>query len=189
MKVKNLNKSSIKTRKIIKKTFAELLAEKKELDKITVTELVNRAEINRGTFYAHYDDIYSVAEDYESELIEYFFDNTKLIKSKNFYEFIDLFFDYFKKNDENYKMLCRSNDFLFAAQKITSLASNKILELCYEDYSLKRKKYVDLEINIFIEGLVCEYVKYCRNYSSRTLDELYEYTIDWFKTFEEKRLK
>lgn len=86
-------------------------------------------------------------------------------------------------------MLCRSNDFLFAAQKITSLASNKILELCYEDYSLKRKKYVDLEINIFIEGLVCEYVKYCRNYSSRTLDELYEYTIDWFKTFEEKRLK
>ena len=189
MKVKNLNKSSIKTRKIIKKTFAELLAEKKELDKITVTELVNRAEINRGTFYAHYDDIYSVAEDYENELIEYFFDNTKLIKSKNFYEFIDLFFDYFKKNDENYKMLFRSNDFLFAAQKITSLASNKILELCYEDYSLKRKKYVDLEINIFIEGLVCEYVKYCRNYSSRTLDELYEYTIDWFKTFEEKRLK
>ena len=34
MKVKNLNKSSIKTRKIIKKTFAELLAEKKELDKL-----------------------------------------------------------------------------------------------------------------------------------------------------------
>ena len=107
-------------------------------------------------------------------------------KKSNMHQMID---DYFKKNDENYKMLCRSNDFLFAAQKITSLASNKILELCYEDYSLKRKKYVDLEINIFIEGLVCEYVKYCRNYSSRTLDELYEYTIDWFKTFEEKRLK
>lgn len=119
MKVKNLNKSSIKTRKIIKKTFAELLAEKKELDKITVTELVNRAEINRGTFYAHYDDIYSVAEDYENELIEYFFDNTKLIKSKNFYEFIDLFFDYFKKMMKIIKC--------FADQMIFYLRRKKLL--------------------------------------------------------------
>lgn len=26
--------------------------------------------INRGTFYSHYDDIYGVVEDYENELIE-----------------------------------------------------------------------------------------------------------------------
>ena len=51
MKVKNLNKSSYKTRKLIKNTFAELLKEKKELNKITVSELSKRADINRSTFY------------------------------------------------------------------------------------------------------------------------------------------
>ena len=34
-----------------------MLSEKQEINKITVTEPVKRADINRGTFYSHYDDI------------------------------------------------------------------------------------------------------------------------------------
>ena len=49
-------RSAIRSRKLIKKALADLLQEK-PLDKITVTDVVNRAEINRGTFYAHYADI------------------------------------------------------------------------------------------------------------------------------------
>lgn len=44
MKVKNLNHSSEKTKKLIKNTFAELMKENQELSKVTVTELVNRAD-------------------------------------------------------------------------------------------------------------------------------------------------
>ena len=55
MKAKNLNASSVKTRNLIRDTFAELLYEKKNINKITVTELVQRADINRSTFYSHYD--------------------------------------------------------------------------------------------------------------------------------------
>lgn len=47
MKAKNLNASSVKTRNLIRDTFAELLYEKKNINKITVTELVQRADINR----------------------------------------------------------------------------------------------------------------------------------------------
>ena len=82
MKAKNVNRSSIKTRALIKSTFAEMLSEKKEINKITVTELVKRADINRGTFYSHYDDVYGVAEDYENELIDKFFDDARLIGSQ-----------------------------------------------------------------------------------------------------------
>lgn len=49
-------RSAIRSRKLIKSALADLLQEK-PLDKITVTDVVNRAEINRGTFYAHYADI------------------------------------------------------------------------------------------------------------------------------------
>ena len=79
MKTKNVNRSSEKTRSVIKKVFAEMLAEKKSLDKITVSELTERADISRGAFYFHYDDIYSVAEDYENEFMNHFFDNARLL--------------------------------------------------------------------------------------------------------------
>lgn len=49
-------RSAVRSRKLITAALADLLQEK-PLDKITVTEVVNRAEINRGTFYAHYTDI------------------------------------------------------------------------------------------------------------------------------------
>lgn len=49
-------RSAVRSRKLIKVALADLLQEK-PLDKITVTDVVKRAEINRGTFYAHYTDI------------------------------------------------------------------------------------------------------------------------------------
>ena len=181
-----MNKSSAKTRSIIKTTFAEMLSEKQEINKITVTELVKRANINRGTFYSHYDDIYCVAEDYENELIDKFFSDAKLISLQNPVSFIDSFFDYIRKNDENYKLLCRSNEFLFAAKKLTTIASNKFLEICNKDKTVTNKQYIALEINVFIEGILGEYVKYCRGYSDVTPDKLYDYTKYWCKNFKER---
>ena len=186
MKAKNLNKSSEKTRALIKTTFAEMLSEKRELNRISVTELVARANINRGTFYSHYDDIYSVAEDYENELIDRFFDDSCLIGSQDVETFIDSFFDYIKKNDENYKLLCRSNDFLFAAKKLTSIASNKFLEICYNDKKTVPNENIELDINVIIDGLLCEYVKYCRGFTANTPDKLYKYTKYWLKNFKER---
>lgn len=49
-------RSAIRSRKLILQALADLLQEK-PLDKITVTDVVNRAQINRGTFYAHFSDV------------------------------------------------------------------------------------------------------------------------------------
>lgn len=54
-------RSAIRSRKLINDALADLLQEK-PLDKITVTDVVRRADINRGTFYAHYADIPDVIE-------------------------------------------------------------------------------------------------------------------------------
>jgi AcrR family transcriptional regulator len=42
----------------------------KGLDKITVTDIVARADINRGTFYAHYHDALAVLAQIEDEFIQ-----------------------------------------------------------------------------------------------------------------------
>lgn len=65
-------RNAIRSRKMIKAALADLLQEK-PLDKITVTDVVNRAELNRGTFYTHYSDIYDVI----SSLIEETFSKIK----------------------------------------------------------------------------------------------------------------
>lgn len=188
MKAKNLNKSSRKTNRLIKNVFAEMLSEYKEISRISVSELCARADISRGTFYSHYDDIYGVAEDYENELIDHFFDNAKLLTPTNVEQFIDIFFQYIRENDENYKLLCRSNEFIFTAKKLTTIATNKFLELCHHNALVKNKEYIDLDIAVFIDGILCEYVKYCRGLSAVKLDDLYAFTKQWLKDFAKRRL-
>lgn len=54
-------RSAVRSRKLILSALVDLLQEK-PLEKITVTDVVNRAQINRGTFYAHYADIPDVVD-------------------------------------------------------------------------------------------------------------------------------
>lgn len=187
MKTQNLNRSSRKTRLLIKKIFAEMLSEKQELGKISVSELCQRADISRGTFYVHFDDIYGVAEEYENELIDAFFDNARLIETRDIMQFVDAFFEFIRRNHENYRLLCRSNDFLFAAKKLTAIASGKLLELCHQDPRIVNRTFMELDIQIFLEGMTCEYVKYCRDYSDETLEDLYAYTKFWAQEFLARR--
>lgn len=60
-----------KTKQVLRQSFASLLAEK-PLEDITVKELTERADINRGTFYCHYKDIYDLKDQIERELFDEF---------------------------------------------------------------------------------------------------------------------
>lgn len=59
------------TKKRLRQTFAQLMAEK-PLQSITVAALCARAEINRSTFYAHYTDIYDLQQKLELEIYSEF---------------------------------------------------------------------------------------------------------------------
>ena len=63
------NRRIRKTKNAIKDAFVTLLKEK-DLDKITVQDIAETADINRGTFYLHYDDKYILLERIEDEYIQ-----------------------------------------------------------------------------------------------------------------------
>ena len=178
MKVKVVNNSSRKTRKLIRATFAEMLSEKGTIDKITVTELVKRANINRGTFYTHYDDVYAVAEDFETEILEQF--DAASADIADIDAFVESFFAFIKENEPYYKMLCRSNEFLFAANKLVATASNRMCELCKTVFG-DVDPNLEITLNIFVAGLTYEFVRYCRGLSDNDTDKLYAYTKLWYK--------
>ena len=62
-------RNSTRTKKMIRTAFVDLIGEKKLISAITVAELSERADIAKSTFYNHYDDVYSVAEEMLDELI------------------------------------------------------------------------------------------------------------------------
>ena len=57
-----------RTRTQLQNALVELLQEK-PVQGITVRELAERADVNRGTFYAHYKDIYDMVEQMENQLL------------------------------------------------------------------------------------------------------------------------
>lgn len=64
----------IKSKEAIKSAFLRMCWSK-DIRKITVTEIINTANVSRGTFYAHFDDIYDLREKIENEIIELIFSN------------------------------------------------------------------------------------------------------------------
>lgn len=58
-----------RTKAQLRQALTELLREK-DLRSITVRELTERADVNRGTFYAHYKDIYDMLEQCEAQLFD-----------------------------------------------------------------------------------------------------------------------
>lgn len=58
-----------KTKKAITDAFLTM-ASQKPIEKITVTDIVKEAQINKSTFYAHYHDIYDLMDVLRNEAIE-----------------------------------------------------------------------------------------------------------------------
>ena len=56
-------RNSLRSKRLIRQAFAELMQEKQSIDKITVKEIIERADISKSTFYSHYQDIYALLED------------------------------------------------------------------------------------------------------------------------------
>ena len=69
MKEETLDRRIRKTRRVIRQCLTELLKTKRIQD-ITVREISEKADINRGTFYLHYRDIFDLMEQIENELLE-----------------------------------------------------------------------------------------------------------------------
>lgn len=63
------DRRTIKTKRAIRESFLELLKEK-EVQQITVSELSRKADLGRGTFYLHYQDVFDLYEQLEKELFD-----------------------------------------------------------------------------------------------------------------------
>ena len=172
MKVKNKNRSSIKTRQKIREAFAELLKEKNELSNMTVTELVKLADITRSTFYTHYDSIYDVAKDLQDETLELISIYDKDIRSINDLDkYIDRVIKNLKDNEDMYRTLLRSREPLLFIEKLSNMINKRLI-----DFNMfVETNYSDLIVTFFTYGCVNLFVRYFVSDLKCSLDDIGEF--------------
>ena len=110
-----------KTRQVIMNTFIDLLAEK-GFEKITIIDIAERANINRGTFYLHYIDKFDLLdkciETYIELLLEYCANSTDKNLSEQAFQSV---FEYLEKNFAIYKLLLSNEGFGFFRSRLYSI--------------------------------------------------------------------
>jgi AcrR family transcriptional regulator len=63
------DRRTTRTKKSLRTALFQLL-EKKDISRITVTDLADKADVGRGTFYLHYTDAFDMLDKLENELME-----------------------------------------------------------------------------------------------------------------------
>ena len=100
---------------MIKKAFIDLLKEK-PASKVTATDIIHKANISRGTFYAHYLDTQDLLESFQRELIEQLLHFTRKNHKQSLVEQLNTLLlktlDIIKKDDETCCIL-PNQDFSF----------------------------------------------------------------------------
>lgn len=170
MKTKYLNHSSEKTRNLIRNTFSELLMEEKELSKITVSKLVKKADINRGTFYNHYDNIFAIAKDFEDEILAVLIDSSKAFNSvDDIFNFLDNVIIYLKENQKMYKMILTSREPLIFLENLNIMLQENLLLYLKKS---NNKNAIKANVSFYVDGVLNQALRYFKGDTSYDLDRI-----------------
>lgn len=183
MKVTNYNRSVQRTRQLIKTAFAELVDEKKSVDKVTVSELVERAGVTRGTFYNHYDNLHAVAEDFEAEILELLPDDADVPvhDPATIDAFFDKVFRFVKANEATYRMLLSADAPASSFRRLNLAICQKIyigLKSCDQRHSDAELHFA---ASFFTDGVVDQVIKYFTGEYAGSLEQIFDHTKQLFK--------
>jgi AcrR family transcriptional regulator len=130
------------TKMVLKESFIKLL-EKKDISQITIKEICAVADINRATFYSHYNDQYDLLRKIENELLDNFssylseFDQN--INNMNAVPPAEKIFEYIKENAKICKLLLSERgDFSFQ-KKVVMLVYDKIITELMDNNKLTKE--------------------------------------------------
>ena len=170
-------RSAIRSRRFIRQAFFELLREK-TFEKITVTDIVNRADINRSTFYAHYADVRGLMEENQNEFVER---ALSVVKEMDFLELIRSPVPFLKKlieianeNRELYTIVGKTMLTMSQLEKIKVILVEKALNLPEIPEEIRSQKNFRIRLHFFVGGIINVYQQYLIGNLDATSEEIVE---------------
>ena len=168
-------RSSIRSRRMIREVYTQFLKEK-ELSKITVTDIVTRADLNRATFYAHYPDVRGVTEEIEDEIIEKMIDVLKEFKFTSFFKnpapLLLKLSRCLEEDDEFYRTLIMANGSEIFMEKLKNVFSDYMLNNSDIPVDMRHTKTVRLRVSYFAGGIINLYKQWFRGDLDCTLNDI-----------------
>lgn len=169
------NRSVIKSKKAIRNAFKELLIERHDITKITVKDIAEKADISKSTFYAHYLDIYDLAEEFENEIIrllELIFNDLKKSNDLNYQSYVKQLINLLKENEDLYKdVVCSQFPMKFVDKLkdmcIDAIDSDVKAKLLDKNPNVRKTK-----INFITNGTIYLFIDYFKGKLTQTLDEI-----------------
>ena len=172
-------KNALRSRKMLKDALIDLLSTGISFEDITITMLINKADVNRGTFYNHYKSVDEVIEDVEAKLIRSFDEALCKNKDLEFEEKCEFFFtkltQFLKDNDQGFRYIVK-----YIPIHIYDDFHNKLLEsyrnFLVEELSHKatgeKQKTILLTSELISNGVAATYLNYLKGEFSGTLDDI-----------------
>lgn len=168
-------RNSLRTKKMIRAAFAELIGEKKTMSNISVAELAERADIAKSTFYNHYEDIYAVAEEMMQELmvgLNEIIDAMEADKTNDYRVYIRSIFAFLKENEDLYRKLADSPDATYFIDKIKHVVSRRAFSNVKSSFLSKNKSERGVQISFLAHACVDIMVDYFKGDINMSFDEL-----------------
>ena len=131
------------TQMVLKQSFLTLLREK-PVNKITVKEVCELAQLNRATFYAHYSDCFALMECIENELIGAFEKSLRYVNSFDVTALIEAIYDMVEQNQAACRVLILGNTNSKVLMKMIALAKKD--SIAYWRLRLPKADETELEM-------------------------------------------
>lgn len=179
MNTKGNNRSVRKTKNNIRQGVIKLLREK-PLKSITVREIADLVDINRGTFYLYYKDVYDLIDQIENELFEEFNEIVKLRISKSKKEvpnpILADVFTFLKDNADICLVLIGPNGDWNFVNMLKDLVRERCLYYWVEIYNAESTKYFEYFYVFFIAGCIGMFEQWLENGAKETPEEMADIT-------------
>lgn len=165
-----------KTKNAIHEAFFDLL-KIKDINNITVTELARKADIDRKTFYLHYQSVYAIIEEYKSDVYE---KARIMIKETEAFDIRALFSGYSRLMIEDLPLY----EYIATKPSLRYL-QYEFKEILKDNFRKSYKKATRLspgEFEVYTEflasGIIGIYIDWLIDNKNMTLDELTEFGIE-----------
>lgn len=173
MNEKKVDLRVVKTKRLLYATLLELMKEK-TFEEIKVSDICNKALVNRSTFYSHYQDKYDLFSelvmDIKNVLAIELSKNKKINSVKEYYiEMMSIFIDYIENNKDIYKAILVNNK--------NSITMDIVYDVMNEDIHKHIAEFGNImNKNIPIEIITRFYLGGVFNVGMQLLNDSYNYS-------------
>lgn len=168
-------RNAIRSRRMIREAFVELLHEK-PFEKITATDIINRSGLNRSTFYAHYPDVKGIIDEITGEIFTMF---QQMLSEMDFSQILNdpepnlkQVVTFLEENQDLYRLLGQSDVSLVYLEQMKKVLIRQVLDTPNLPTMGLRKTSVDIRIRMLLSGVIDAYREWLSGGIDCTLEEL-----------------